>query len=179
MPEAKDEIIDIGRLDPGFRNEIVAEPGGERFMQCFSCGTCVAGCPVAGMTERYNPRRIVRMALLGMRDAVLSSEMVWLCSTCYTCYERCPRGVEIVEIITLLRNRAVQAGFISADHARLVKGLYTNGHLVPISHKVKMQRRKLGLRDIPDTVMSDEEGLKQVQSIIDDTGLLRMVKGGE
>jgi len=82
-----------------------------------------------------------------------------------------------VEIITLLRNRAVQAGFISEDHARLVRGLYKAGHLVPISDKVRKQRKELGLKEVPDTVLSDEEGLKQVQFIIDKTGLLRMVKG--
>jgi heterodisulfide reductase subunit C len=81
-PQERDEIIDVSRLVPGFRAEIVAEPGGERFMRCFSCGTCVSGCPVAGMTPTfrevgYNPRRIVRMALLGMRQEVLISEFVW------------------------------------------------------------------------------------------------------
>jgi heterodisulfide reductase subunit C len=86
--------------------------------------------------------------------------------------------VEIVDIITLLRNRAVQAGFMADDHARLVRGLYKAGHLVPISDKVKGQRKKLGLDEVPKTVLSDEEGLKQVQHIIDHTGLIRLVKGG-
>jgi heterodisulfide reductase subunit C len=163
--------------DPAWKNSLIDEVG-ESLNLCFQCGTCTSSCP-SGRTTAFRTRQVIRRAQFGLKDTILPSDDLWHCTTCYTCYERCPRGVEIVEIITLLRNKAVQAGFISNDHARLVKGLYTNGHLVPISHKVKMQRRKLGLRDIPDTVMSDEEGLKQVQSIIDDTGLLRMVKGGE
>jgi heterodisulfide reductase subunit C len=148
MPEAKDEIIDIGRLDPGFRNEIVAEPGGERFMQCFSCGTCVAGCPVAGMTERYNPRRIVRMALLGMRDAVLSSEMVWLCSTCYTCYERCPQDVHIPELMNAIRNIAVREGYVPKAFQLQAELLRDHGRLYEITDYENERRIEEGLPPI-------------------------------
>jgi heterodisulfide reductase subunit C len=150
MPEAKDEIIDIGRLDPGFRNEIVAEPGGERFMRCFSCGTCVAGCPVAGMTERYNPRRIVRMALLGMRHAVLSSEMVWLCSTCYTCYERCPQDVHIPELMNAIRNIAVREGYIPKAFQLQAELLRDHGRLYEITDFENERRLEEGLPSIQE-----------------------------
>jgi heterodisulfide reductase subunit C len=150
MPEAKDEIIDIGRLDPGFRNEIVAEPGGERFMRCFSCGTCVAGCPVAGMTERYNPRRIVRMALLGMRHAVLSSEMVWLCATCYTCYERCPQDVHIPELMNAIRNIAVREGYIPKAFQLQAELLRDHGRLYEITDFENERRLEEGLPSIQE-----------------------------
>jgi heterodisulfide reductase subunit C len=91
--------IDISSLDPNFKYEIAEVPGGENILNCFQCGTCSAVCPVGAKDERYDPRKIIRMALLGMRKEVLSSEFLWLCSTCYSCHERCPQDVRITKSI--------------------------------------------------------------------------------
>jgi heterodisulfide reductase subunit C len=152
VPEDKSnsgiEFIDVGRLEPGFRSEIVAEPGGERFMRCFSCGTCVAGCPVAGMTELYNPRRIVRMALLGMRQEVLTSEFVWLCSTCYTCYERCPQDVHIPELMNAIRNIAAREGHVPAAFRQQAELLRDHGRLYEITEYENERRAEQDLPQI-------------------------------
>jgi heterodisulfide reductase subunit C len=161
--------------DPAWKQSLIDEVG-ESLNLCFQCGTCTSSCP-SGRTTAFRTRQVIRRAQFGLKDTILPSDDLWHCTTCYTCYERCPRGVEIVDIITHLRNRAVQAGFIADDHARLVRGLYKGGHLVPISDKVKKQRKKLGLDEVPNTVLKDKEGLKQVQFIIDTTGLVRMIKG--
>jgi len=139
------DILDVSRLDPQFRAEIAAEPGGERFRRCFSCGTCVAGCPVAGQTDRYNPRRIVRMALLGMRQQVLSSEFIWLCSTCYTCYERCPQDVRIPELMNAIRNIAVRAGYVPPTFRQQAELLRDHGRLYEITSFENERRAELGL----------------------------------
>lgn len=150
MPESRNEIIDVGVLTPGFRNEIAAEPGGERFMRCFSCGTCVAGCPVAGSTERYNPRRIVRMALLGMRQEVLTSEFAWLCSTCYTCYDRCPQDVHIPELMNAIRNIAVREGHVPAAFRMQAELLRDHGRLYEITDFENERRVDHGLPSIQE-----------------------------
>lgn len=144
MPE-HERVIEVGELEPGFRNEILAEPGGERFLNCFSCGTCVAGCPVAGRTERYNPRRIIRMALLGMRREVLTSEFVWLCSACHTCYERCPQDVHIPEIMNAVRNIAVREGHIPEAFRRQADLLQEHGRLYEITDYENERRMESGL----------------------------------
>jgi heterodisulfide reductase subunit C len=148
--EGSGEIIDVGCLDPGFRAEIVAEPGGERFLRCFSCGTCVAGCPVAGRTEQYNPRRIVRMALLGMREKVLSSRFVWLCSTCYTCYERCPQDVHIPELMNAIRNIAVREGHVPQAFRQQAELLRDHGRLYEITAFENERRAEWGLPPISE-----------------------------
>ena len=152
MPETKastgEGIIDVSRLDPGFRAEIVREPGGERFMRCFSCGTCVAGCPVAGKTEKYNPRRIIRMALLGMRQEVLTSEFVWLCSSCYTCQERCPQDVHIPDLMNAIRNIAVREGQVPAAFREQAEVLGSHGRLYEITDFENERRAEWGLPPI-------------------------------
>jgi heterodisulfide reductase subunit C len=169
VPEIKsvhgDEIVDVSLLEPGFRDEIVAEPGGERFMHCFSCGTCVAGCPVAGSTDRYNPRRVVRMALLGMRQEVLSSEFVWLCSTCYTCYERCPQDVHIPELMNAIRNLAVREGYIPNAFRLQAELLRDHGRLYEITDYENERRLDHGLPPI-------SERAEDVRRILVRTGVI-------
>ncbi len=113
-------MIDSKNLDPEFKSLIAKEPGGENITKCFSCGTCTAGCPVREVTDRYNPRKIIRMALLGMKKEVLSSQFIWLCSSCYTCHERCPQNVKIPELMNAIKNIAVREGHLpSAMRAQM------------------------------------------------------------
>lgn len=105
------EEIKLTDLDPKFKYEIAAQPGAENFKRCFSCGTCTATCPVAEVNEEYDPRKIIRMAILGMRKEVLSSDIIWMCFRCYTCYARCPQDVNFADIMEVLRSMAVKEGY--------------------------------------------------------------------
>lgn len=79
---------------------------------CYQCGTCSGSCPVApagGMD--YTPRIIMRLIQAGMEDEVLSSQTVWTCSACYSCAVRCPRDIDITDIMIRLRNLALIRGY--------------------------------------------------------------------
>jgi len=116
-----DEVrIYTSELDPGFKHEVAEEPGGENIKVCFSCGVCTAGCPVSEIDPDYNPRRIVRMVLLGMRKQVLSSDFIWLCTLCYTCYARCPQNVRFTDVMGALRNMAVREGYVHPSFLKVV-----------------------------------------------------------
>ena len=139
------EEIDVSKLEANFKFEIAGEPGGENVMACFACGTCTAGCPVREINSDYNPRRIIRMVLLGMKDRVLSSDFVWLCSACYTCDERCPQDVKIPEVMRVLRNLAVREGNIHPSYAQQVKLIGSQGRLYEIDEFDNRTRQRLGL----------------------------------
>ncbi|NLX36980.1 MAG: hypothetical protein GXY68_09855, partial [Chloroflexi bacterium] len=68
------------RFDGGFVGEILAEPGGEHLLTCWSCGTCAATCLVRRFDPAFNPRLLLRRAGLGLREQVLSSAEIWQCS---------------------------------------------------------------------------------------------------
>jgi len=148
MSDKKREIIDVSDFDPRFRDEIAAEQGGEHIRRCFSCSTCTAGCPVAGVTGAYNPRRIIHMALLGMREQVLSSDFAWLCSVCYTCYERCPQDVRIPELMNAIRNIAVREGYVPNVFSMQVDKLRQHGRLYEIEDYENERREEYGLPPI-------------------------------
>lgn len=138
-------MIDSKTLDPNFKYEVAAEMGGKHITRCFACGSCTAGCPVREIDEKYNPRKIIRMVLLGMRDQVLQSDFIWLCSTCYTCFDRCPQDVKLTSIMTALKNIAAREGYVHPsfkEQARLIKEF---GRLYEVEDFDNKKRKKLGL----------------------------------
>jgi heterodisulfide reductase subunit C len=142
--------ISQDRMDPTFVGEIAAEPGGEHIRRCFACGTCTASCPVREVTERYNPRRIIHMALLGLREPVLTSDFIWLCSTCYSCQERCPQDVRITELMHAIKNVAVRHGYIHPSFQAQVDLLRQHGRLYDITDFENERRAEQGLPTIAE-----------------------------
>jgi len=113
--------IVLNELDPKFKYEVAEQPGGENIKVCFSCGLCTAGCPVSEIDENYNPRKIIHMVLLGMRQQVLSSDIIWLCSLCYTCYAHCPQDVKFTDVMRALRTMAMNEGYVHPSFPDRIK----------------------------------------------------------
>ncbi|UCD59177.1 MAG: 4Fe-4S dicluster domain-containing protein [Candidatus Hydrogenedentota bacterium] len=138
-------------LDFDFKYEIAREPGGEHILRCFACGTCSAGCPVHAVEAKYNPRRIIRKILLGMKDDVLNSDFIWLCSTCYSCQERCPQDVRIADLMTSVKNYAARHGKAPASYLQQLDLIKKFGRLYEIDEFDNKKREKMGLPSLPFT----------------------------
>jgi heterodisulfide reductase subunit C len=132
-------------LVPRFKYEVATEPGGENIKLCFACGICTASCPIREVDNRYNPRKIIRMVLLGMKDRVLKSDFIWLCSSCYACSERCPQGVRFTEVMNAIKNLAVKSGFVHPAYLLQVGIIKKSGRLYEIDSFDNNKRTSLGL----------------------------------
>jgi len=119
----KKEAIVVNDLDFNFCEEIVSQPGGENLKRCFTCGTCVAGCPITEIDEEFNCRRIVRQIVLGMREETLSSTAIWLCLECYRCYARCPQKVNFTDIMKILRYLAIKGNYVPVQTSVQIEDL--------------------------------------------------------
>lgn len=143
--------IDLDKSDPGFLEELRKEAGTEKITACFTCRTCTASCPITAVNERFNPLRIIRMALYGLKEEVLKSDFIWLCSSCYACQERCPQGVAITEFMTLLKNMAVRAGHAPSGVRAQMDIIRGAGRIYPIDDFDNKKRNKIDLPSIPTT----------------------------
>lgn len=111
---------------------------GVNVRECYQCGKCTAGCPVA---ERMDLRPSVIMRMLQSGDAASEEEIIrslsiWLCLTCETCYSRCPMELDIPKVMDYLRERSnaegkvhPEAHSIVAFHKAFLNSVERNGRL--------------------------------------------------
>lgn len=80
----------------------VQELSGQNLLACYQCGKCSAGCPAVSQMDIL-PNQIIRYAQLGFKDELLQSKSIWICASCMTCNARCPKGINIAEVIEAIR----------------------------------------------------------------------------
>ena len=91
-------VIQLGHLSP----KIYDDPSwGDT---CLTCGTCASACPISGV-DGLDPRKIVRMAFLGMEEDLIKSDWPWKCTMCAKCESVCPANIEIVQLVRKIRSR--------------------------------------------------------------------------
>jgi Fe-S oxidoreductase len=87
--------------------DLVKENGGASFQFCYQCGICDVVCPW-NRVRQFSMRKIVRQATFGLTE--IENEDIWRCTTCGTCPQRCPRGVNQIELGVSLRRIATEYG---------------------------------------------------------------------
>jgi heterodisulfide reductase subunit C len=164
----RDEVINAG-------SKIFQKEDLERFKLCIQCGNCAGGCP-SGRRTSWRIRKIFEETSLGLKEKVFSDESLWNCTTCYTCQERCPRGIHTTDIVRVIRNLAVKSGYMRSRHKKVCEIFLMQGHAVPINDEIKEIRKKLGLNEVPPTVLSYPEGFKEVLKLLEKTGFKMIVE---
>jgi len=156
-----------------FSNVVTSRLGGETITACYQCGTCASSCPVAKITERFNPREVIKLSLLGEKDEVIAGDAIWLCCSCYNCQERCPQKVEIADVIYALRNIALKEGYIPNIYSEFASALSNDGRIVGVSKFVESKRPTLGLPPLQPT------GMEALKKILSATGFTKLQKKEE
>jgi len=159
--------------DLAFSKEISSRLGGETVTLCYQCGTCASSCPVARITEKFNPREVIKMSLWGEKKEILSGDAIWLCCSCYNCQERCPQRVEIADVIYVLRNIAIKEGNVPNIYSEFAAGLLNEGRIVPISKFLEKKRPEVGLPPLKPA------GVDALRKILSATGFDKLQKKEE
>jgi len=92
--------------------------GATDIQACFNCGNCTAVCPLS--EDATFPRKIIRFAQIGAKQALVGSKELWLCYYCGECSKTCPRQAEPGEFMAAARRFAI-ANF---DITGVSKGLF-------------------------------------------------------
>ena len=94
-----------------FTNQVKSLPGGEFLEMCYSCGTCTSKCMIQQKLDpEYNPRRLLRLVMMEMKEEAFTDTTTWLCSECDLCYPACPQKIHISGVITAVKSIAVSEG---------------------------------------------------------------------
>lgn len=108
-------------INAAFSAEVTDIPGGEYLNRCFSCGACSGICPVSQAIPDFDPRKIIHMIRMGLKDRLLKSDLLWFCSRCRSCVFVCPQDVRFADIMGALRELALEENIIT-DQDLLDKG---------------------------------------------------------
>ena len=126
MPDA------LRLTSPGSRDVLrfVEAASGQALRDCYQCGKCAAGCPLARATD-LSPPQIIRSLQLGQADLALDSRALWLCVGCQTCVTRCPCEIDLPRVMDALRVWALASRRRAAQRE------------VPIFHRVFLKTVEL------------------------------------
>ncbi|MCG6905561.1 MAG: (Fe-S)-binding protein, partial [Desulfobacteraceae bacterium] len=94
------EAIQLGKKKHGMVMDQVRGllPAGCNLNLCLTCGACSAGCPATGL-EGMDPRKFLRLAALGLDEAITGHPWVWMCSLCTRCTYVCPMEINIPGLV--------------------------------------------------------------------------------
>lgn len=136
---------------------------GESLNDCYQCGKCTAGCPLADEMDIV-PNQILRMLQLelpNLDEKVLESYSIWLCLTCETCYSRCPKDVNLPEVMDYLRSESIRqnkvnpkAKDILAFHNSFLDSIKATGRLYEVGLIAGYKMRTMHLMQDVNSVPS-------------------------
>lgn len=97
--------ITISEIDAlPLRRALVDESAWQAHLDtCMACGKCTSVCPLHGFSN-LDPRKVVRLILLGREQEVVDSDFIYQCTACDRCSKICPMGVRIGSLITRARS---------------------------------------------------------------------------
>jgi heterodisulfide reductase subunit C len=161
----------MATIDFDFRNQIVESDIGSTLAYCYQCATCSGACPVAQVTEgRYNPRRLILDALLGLREKIFGPEHsfdIWGCTVCDTCDEVCPQKVELTEIFTILKNMSVERGEAPEYYTTQASTILEHGKAIPMQSAIERRREQFGLPEIMAPAVEEVKKILESTKLID------------
>ncbi len=90
-----------------------------RVRDCYQCGKCSAGCPMAGHFDLL-PNQLLRLVQMDHVGRALESEAIWLCVSCMTCTTRCPKSVDCAGVLDALRQISAAQDRVAPSQRRTV-----------------------------------------------------------
>jgi len=85
----------------------IKEISGVDPLKCMKCGKCSASCPSFNEMD-IKPHQFVSYILNEETEALVNSESLWKCLSCFACVERCPRDVKPGKLIDGARQYVVR-----------------------------------------------------------------------
>lgn len=94
--------LELDELEPCFKDEVLEKVPAANLDLCLTCGTCTGGCPASELLD-MDPRKLLRMVVLGMDDEVKKTDWAWVCTMCARCLHACPMKIDIPKLIYNIR----------------------------------------------------------------------------
>ncbi|MCL6639244.1 MAG: (Fe-S)-binding protein [Firmicutes bacterium] len=109
--------------------DAVVMSGGQDINICMQCGTCAGTCPWGRLKEEspFNIRKMIYQGRMGI-EGFENDDILYACTTCNHCGSRCPRGVEIVDVVRAMRSVVAETGGIPKNLKAVVGSINSQGN---------------------------------------------------
>jgi len=170
-----------------FLKEVEARSG-QHLAECYLCGKCTAGCPMASEMD-IPPHLLMRYLQLG-REEPLRSRAIWLCGSAQICTARCPKDIDVARVYDTLREMAYERGQVPAGvedirafHSAFLKGVRKFGRMneVDLTRRFKFKTGHLlqDARLAPEMFLKGKlrlkptriRGIEEIRGIFERSGL--------
>ncbi len=172
--------------------ERIAKEAGVNVRECYQCGKCSAGCPMADSFDLM-PRQVIHCLQLGDMGEIFKSRSIWLCASCHTCSERCPHEIDVAALMEKCRIEAQAKGYCGQEDVKLFNDIFTetiryfgksqevilegaynvtSGHLIQDMENVPKMLKKGILRPEMNTVR-DKDAIKKIMEKTEEGGAVK------
>jgi Fe-S oxidoreductase len=133
---------------------------GDNVSQCLTCGMCSSRCSWFDGAGGPVPRRIVRMAQLGLDELLVESGMIWDCMLCNRCTEECPVGIQMDQVVRKARALDIAEKYIPGDIKKGVRTRLEIGDVNGLTKDEFIETVEWLSEEFGDEVGDDQAGVK-------------------
>lgn len=122
------ETLNLSRVSDEDRAcvDAIAKRAGVNLRDCYQCGKCSAGCPMADDMD-YTPQQIMHFLQMGLVDKALEARGPWVCAQCMVCSTRCPQQIDITAIMLEVRRESHAQGKRVVPESDVFETSFING----------------------------------------------------
>ncbi|MCM2285556.1 MAG: (Fe-S)-binding protein [Desulfobacula sp.] len=131
-------------------------PLGDNISECLTCGACNSRCTWFDGQGGPLPRQMVRMAALGLDEALVASSMIWDCLLCNRCTEVCPMGITMDKVVRKARSLAIADDIIPGDIKKGLKNRLELGDVNGLTKEEFVETVEFVSEEFPDAVNDPE-----------------------
>jgi len=142
---------------------------GNMVQMCSQCGVCAGSCPM-GQHWEHSPQKIFMMIQANKREAVLTNESMWMCTSCYNCITRCPGQIPVAHIMHGLASYSKRLNLASQTQPTVIfsrlfwNNLTTTGRINELKLALSLYFRNGFKEGIKNTLDNQTLGLNLLKS---------------
>ena len=95
-------VVDLQQIRARVKEQIRQTVPDIHIDYCLTCGLCASGCPATGL-EGLDPRKFLRLLVLGQDEEILATNWIYSCTNCMRCRYACPMGIDVGRIVYQVR----------------------------------------------------------------------------
>ncbi len=127
---------------------------------CLTCGACASGCPATGI-DGLDPRKVLRMAALGMDEELKTTPWAWACTMCTRCVYVCPMSINIPQLVFNMR-----ASWPRDERPKGIRGSCDKANSVDSRSAMGLTGEMFQetVEELLEEVREDQEGFENLQA---------------